>query len=105
MQDCAQAAGWFRKAAEQGDEIAECNLGLLCASGDGVAQDQAEAVKWWRKAAAHDRYSGTPQHNLGLAYARGEGVVQDRVQALMWLSLAAAIAPRYDTIRDAVALK
>jgi hypothetical protein len=39
------------KRAEGGDAIAQYNLGVEYASGQGVLQDYTEAVKWWRKAA------------------------------------------------------
>ena len=35
-QDYAQAAVWYRKAAEQGDAGAQFNLGTMCYSGRGV---------------------------------------------------------------------
>ncbi len=41
-----------RKAAEQGHAEAQYNLGGFYVFGDGVKQDYAEAVKWYRKAAA-----------------------------------------------------
>ncbi|MEI6399130.1 MAG: hypothetical protein WCO71_10190, partial [Pseudomonadota bacterium] len=41
----------IRKAAEQGNADAQNNLGAAYDSGEGVGKDQAEAVKWWRKAA------------------------------------------------------
>jgi len=40
-----------RKAAEQGDAPAQCNLGDAYYFGNGVAKDQVEGVKWYRKAA------------------------------------------------------
>jgi hypothetical protein len=41
----------FRKNAEQGDTIAQINLGLCYAQGDGVDTNAVEAVKWFFKAA------------------------------------------------------
>ena len=40
-----------RKAAEAGDAEAQYRLGLMYAKGDGVEEDQWEAVDWLRKAA------------------------------------------------------
>ena len=40
-----------RTCAEQGDARAQYNLGLMYARGDGVPEDDAEAVRWWRLAA------------------------------------------------------
>jgi TPR repeat protein len=51
-QDRAEAARWYRKAADQGHALAQYNLGLLYANGRGVAQDKAQARAWMQKAAA-----------------------------------------------------
>ena len=45
-QDQAQAAEWYRKAAEQGLARAAYNLGSMYAMGQGVGRDQAEAYFW-----------------------------------------------------------
>lgn len=42
----AEAAKWFRKAAEQGVAVAQKNLAHHLAKGDGVKQDYVEAYKW-----------------------------------------------------------
>lgn len=49
-QDLAEAAHWYRKAAEGGHAGAQKHLGLLYASGKGVARDLSEAERWLRKA-------------------------------------------------------
>ena len=49
--DDAEAARWYRMAAEQGNPDAQFNLGLSYAKGQGVAKDNAEAVHWYRLAA------------------------------------------------------
>ena len=51
-QDYAQAALWYRKAAEQGYAVAQYNLGRLYDDGRGVPQDYAEAYFWLDLAAA-----------------------------------------------------
>jgi TPR repeat protein len=56
--------------------------------GDGVPQDYAEALKWYRKAA--DQGNASAQFNLGKMYDNGQGVPQDYVQAHLWLNLAAS---------------
>jgi TPR repeat protein len=53
-----------------------------------VAQDQAEAVKWYRKAA--EQNLAEAQYNLGVCFYEGEGVAKDQVEAVKWLVLAAA---------------
>lgn len=51
-QDYVQAISWYRKAAEQGDVVAEESLGYIYATGRGVAADRSEAIAWYRKAAS-----------------------------------------------------
>ena len=50
-QDYTEAVMWFRKAADQGDAVAELLLGNHYAFGNGVPQDYSEAMSWFRMAA------------------------------------------------------
>jgi hypothetical protein len=84
----AEATRWYRLAADQGHARAQCNLGIMYATGRGVPQDDAEAVRWYRLAA--DQGHADAQYNLGFRYANGLGIPQDYVQAHMWYSLAAS---------------
>jgi TPR repeat protein len=96
-QDYSEAVKWYRKAAEQGDVIAQYNLGDMYCTGEGVPQNDAEAVKWYRKAA--EQGDAAAQHKLGRMYVTGVlapptgsfslGVSQDIVQAYLWFSIAA----------------
>ena len=43
---------WYRKAAEQNYALAQYDLGVFYAKGEGVAKDDAEAYKWFLLAAA-----------------------------------------------------
>ena len=62
-------------------------LGLAYLNGDGVAKDDAEAVKWFRKAAeAGDAESA---RHLGHALAAGQGCPVDLAEACKWLRAAA----------------
>jgi hypothetical protein len=54
-QDYAQAALWYRKAAEQGDAEAQWSLGGLYLGGHGVPRDYAEAYFWYALAAAGEQ--------------------------------------------------
>jgi hypothetical protein len=56
--------------------------------GQGVPQDYAEAVKWFRLAA--QKGIASEQNNLGTMYANGQGVPQDVVKAHLWFNLASA---------------
>jgi len=78
----------YRLAADQGHAGAQSNLGFRYATGRGVPQGDAEAVRLYRLAA--DRGHGAAQSNLGAMYATGQGVPQDDVQAHMWFNLAAS---------------
>jgi TPR repeat protein len=79
-------------------------LGFMYVTGEGIPQDYAEAVKWFRLAA--DQGQANAQCFLGLMYFEGRGVARDYVNGHMWLSLVAAggieDAVRY---RDALAAK
>ncbi len=55
--------------------------------GQGVPQDYAEAMKWYRKAA--EQGLAIAQFNLGSMYYNGEGVPQDYADALQWYRKAA----------------
>jgi TPR repeat protein len=87
VKDHAEAAKWYRKAAEQNLAKAQYNLGVCYAHGEGVVKDQVEAVKWYRKAA--EQNDAEAQYNLGICYERHEGVAEDWVEAYKWLLLAA----------------
>ena len=86
-QDYAEAATWFRQAADQGDAGAQSALGHMYYDGEGVPQDYAEATMWFRQAADQD-YAGA-QSFLGLMYYDGKGVPQDYAEAATWCRRAA----------------
>lgn len=68
--------------ALSGDATAQNDLGCAYSSGQGVEQDFAEAIKWWRKAADCDLPGAAL--NLGIAYLSGQGVPQDYTEAARW---------------------
>ena len=55
--------------------------------GQGVPQDYAEAMKWYRLAA--DQGNAPAQNDLGALFFMGQGVPQDFVLAHMWFDLSA----------------
>jgi TPR repeat protein len=73
--------------AEQGVASAQYNLALMYANGEGVPENDAEAVKWYRKAA--DQGHAAAQYNLALMYANGEGVPENDAEAVKWFRKAA----------------
>ena len=44
--DSAEAVLWSRKGAEQGNALAQYQLGVSLAEGRGVAADREQALKW-----------------------------------------------------------
>ena len=78
----------YKRAAAQGDVRAYVLLGHIYDWGQGVAQDHAEAARWFRLAGIKGNAAG--QFNIGLMYAKGRGVVQDFSEAVRWYKLAAA---------------
>ena len=85
--DYATALENWRPLAEQGDAIAQSSLGFMYDSGQGVPQDDAEAVRWYRLAA--EQGHAATQGNLGFMYENGRGVLQDYTKAARWYRLAA----------------
>ena len=54
--------------------------------GLGVLKNDAEAVKWYSKAA--EQGHATVQKNLAVMYGTGEGVPEDYIKAHIWASIA-----------------
>ena len=77
----------LKNAADSGDVNAQYYLGVMFRDGQGVWQDYAQAVAWFRKAAIQGNTNA--QNNLGVMYLDGQGVDQDYVQAVAWFRKAA----------------
>ena len=75
------------RCAELGNPRVQLTLGLKYASGDGVTEDDAEAVRWFRVAA--DGGHARAQFNLAVMYASGDGVAEDDAEAVRWFRAAA----------------
>ena len=100
--DYATALREFRPLAEQGNAIAQYELGAMYDSGLSLPQDYTRAVKWYRKAAEQDLTIA--QESLGHMYVRGHGVPQNFVKAHMWFNLAASQGEIYvPKFRDIIA--
>jgi len=106
----AEAAKWFRKAAEQGDADAQNALGSMIArlpvyggtemarfGSPSVNEDDARAVKWYRKA-AEQGHAGA-QYHLGLMYDNGWGVPENDARAVKWYRKAAEQGDAYAKTR------
>ena len=84
-----------RWLAEKGDAETQLLLGTAYrVGGFGLSQDDAEALKWFHRAA--DQGDWNALILLGRMYEEGAGVPQDNVQALAWYTLAtlAGLPPR-----------
>lgn len=75
------------QAADQGDAKAQYGLGFMYRNGQGVPQDNAEAIRWLRKAA--DQGYAMAQDVLGFMYSRGQGLSRDDAEAFRWYRKAA----------------
>ena len=67
-QNDAEAAKWYRQAADQVYAIAQNNLGAMYAKGEGVPQSYVEAYAWFSIAAANG--DETAKSNLPKVKAR-----------------------------------
>ncbi len=81
--DYGQAATLIAPLAMQGNPQAQFNLALMYHSGAGVAQNEAEAVAWYHKAAENG--SSQAQEFLAAGYAEGWfGLPHDVAKAKYW---------------------
>ena len=76
----AVAACW--RLAEKGDRVAAYNLALLYYAGQGLPQNDGEAVRWFRIAA--EQGDAPAEFELGQLYEKGRGVARDPVEAAHW---------------------
>ena len=83
------AAGWYRKAAEQGSMAGELRLAAFYRDGRGVPRDMEQAAEWYRKAA--EQGDAGAQGTLAVLYSMGQGVPQSYVEAYYWFDLAARV--------------
>jgi len=79
-----------RRLAEAGDANAQFELGEAYHKGQGVPQDFAEAISWYRKAA--EQYHLCAMENLGEMFENGQGVRADRAETFRWYCRAADVA-------------
>ena len=84
MGDYATAYTYYKTLAEQGNAIAQFNLGIMYKKGYGVPKNNTNAVGWFRKAA--DQGDAIAQYQLGKMYLSGHGVLQNYVEAFKWIN-------------------
>lgn len=82
-----EAVRAYRKGAELGQDVSQCNLANCYWRGEGIAQDYEQAVYWYHKAS--EKGNVEAQSQLGIAYTEGLGVKKDIEMAKMWFERAA----------------
>ncbi|MGR9106635.1 MAG: tetratricopeptide repeat protein [Gammaproteobacteria bacterium] len=82
-----------RRAAEEGDSMAQYFVGQMYRKGDGVEKNPEEAVRWYRQAAAQQNQLAL--FNLAWMYDSGEGVEHSPQEAIAWYAKAARMGDPY----------
>ncbi|MCB1472504.1 MAG: SEL1-like repeat protein [Rhodobiaceae bacterium] len=77
----------LRRAAVDGNAVAQFEIASRFTQGRGVAQDLKAAADWYQRAAAQGL--APAQYRLGSLYEKGHGVTRDMAMAEMWYLRAA----------------
>jgi hypothetical protein len=85
--DYPTAFALARPLAEQGEPVAETILGIMNYKGQGVTENDVEAVRWFRAGA--EKGNDVSQLFLGIMYSNGQGVSKDETEAARWFRMAA----------------
>jgi len=84
----AEAAKWYQKAADAGNDYAQANLGVFYQTGGcGVQKDLQKAKEMYEKSAAQG--NAYAQYCLARLYEDGTGVKKDAQKASEWYGKAA----------------
>jgi hypothetical protein len=86
--DYNQAAQYFLRAADAGDDDAAYSYGVMLRDGKGAPQDIVEAVHWLKRAADDGIIAGQVEYAIMLF--NGEGVKKNEAEAAKILLAAAA---------------
>ena len=102
------AIDFCRRAAENGDGLAEIHVADLLSDHGRYPKDAAEAVAWYKKSACRGTNSGPL--GMGKVYEKGVGVLQDYKLAHAWYNIASSqLSPESQELaakeRDRVAAK
>lgn len=83
----AARAAFYLARAKAGDPVAQYDVGVLYAQGNGLVQDYASAASWFHAAATQGNVDA--EYNLGVLYERGLGVTANPMDAVNWYRSAA----------------
>ena len=78
----------LRMAADQGDADAQWQMGVRYHNGEGVPQDDAQAMQWFQRAGEQGNVAA--QSALGSYYWAGRGVPKDLSESYFWSYIAMA---------------
>jgi TPR repeat protein len=82
--DSSEAVHWYRRAAEQGDPIAQYVLGVMYQTGDGVPQDYVQAYAWLDLAARQDLEQARRSRDAAAAAMNGAQLTEARRLSNEW---------------------
>ena len=86
--DYSKAMKWYLKAADKGNAHAQCQIGNMYNSAQGVTADYSTALKWFLKSA--NQGNTEAQRHIGDLYLAGRGVTHNYSTALQWYNKAVA---------------
>jgi hypothetical protein len=92
IDELTQSETWYRKAAAQEHVLAQFNLGIIYARGQGVNSDTAASVQWMQKAAnggdaGAQFFLGVHFHRASLSRTAPD-VGDHRIESFKWFQLA-----------------
>jgi TPR repeat protein len=83
--DFCEAVNWFKQAAQQGHAAAQCGFGDCLCSGNGVAKNWVEGLRWYPV----EQGDADAQRLLGYCFQTGVGVKKSSHEAVRFYRLAA----------------
>ena len=86
--DYSKAMKWYLEAADKGNAHAQCQIGNMYNSAQGVTADYSTALKWFLKSA--NQGNTEAQRHIGDLYLAGRGVTHNYSTALQWYNKAVA---------------
>ena len=92
LKDMDKAVAYYHQSAEGGYSLAYMLLASIYEEGDGVAQDDVAAAKWYRNYAETGDKSG--QFYFAKMLAAGRGIKQDEAQAFSCLKVIVVFGSR-----------
>jgi TPR repeat protein len=87
IQEAPGEVDTLRQQAMRGDGEAQYRLGIMSHTGEGVPQNETDAVQWLLRAAIQGHPEA--QRLLGRLYLAGQGVPRNEAEAVYWYRRAA----------------